>query len=353
MILCWAIEFDNLGGEGILARTFIKNLASVTDKKIFIVTPNKVFLIKKSRIICLKRKKRKDISMQKSKNLFKQRFVYPLEGVSILFRNKKFKKKIYLNYLPLWQFPLFLLSKLLKFDLGPIVGGVFYRNKYKSLLNILARVYIMKFFYFLSAFVIKTFNIEIVSANSAINNFLEKQKIFSVVSPINLLAVDNYHDSVESKKRDIDVIFYYRRHDSKYPILTMNLASSLSKKGKNVFIFGEKFEANYLNQVGYVSKDRLLDIFSKSKIFINLADNPENLTVYDAISRNCSVVNIFDVPYKSELIHTCKDIDEIEDFVLDLLKNNDFSSQKSLKLFQEKRMQVSKDLQEFLRKKYS
>ncbi len=352
MILCWAIEFDNLGGEGILARSFIIKLSTVTNKKIFVITPSKIFLIKKSRVISLKRKNRSNISMQRSKNLFKQRFLYPIEGILILLLNRRFEDRLYLNYLPLWQFPIFLMSVLCKFKLGPIVGGIFKESKYRTISRNFLRVHLMKVFYFISVLIIKIFNIKVIAANSSIDKFLKGFSIFPAVSSINLLPSQN-NIFEEEILRDIDIVFYYRNHDSKYPNETKKISKYFSDLGYKVFIFGEKFESKKINHLGYIDRNELIDIFRRSKVFINLADNPENLTVFDAISQNCFVVNILEMKLKSDLIYVCNNIDDFKVVVEDILSKKNYSYQNNSLLFRKKQRQVDQDLEDFFKKTFT
>tara|TARA_A100001035_G_C27743636_1_gene482891 strand:- start:24 stop:1091 length:1068 start_codon:yes stop_codon:yes gene_type:complete len=352
MILCWAIEFDNLGGEGILARTYIKKLSKSVHEKIIVITPSKIFLVKESRIKSSIRKNRSHASMQQSKNLFKQRFIYPLEGIFILFLNRGFKKKIYLNYLPLWQFPIFLMSKIFQFQLGPIVGGVFNKSRYKNLSSNFVRVYLMRFFYFLSVLIIKIFKIKVIAANSSIDQYLKGFNIFPEVSSINLLPSKENVLRGEVLK-DIDIVLYFRNHDSKYPIETKKIAKYFSDIGYKVIIFGEKYASGNIKHLGYIDKNSLIDLFSRSKIFINLADNPENLTVFDAISQDCFVVNVVGMELKNELIHTCKKFSDIKVLVGNLLRKKNPNYQNFSLSIQKKQKQVELDLEDFFKEAYT
>ena len=251
MILCWAVDFEGIGGEGSLARSYAIKISSFFNEKAIVVTPQKIYLIKKNRILSMSRKKqRNNISMQESKYLFAQRFIYPFTGFFLLYSlKKKYKKRIYLNYLPLWLFPIFVFAKLGNFRLGPIVGGIFHWNKNRSIAANFFRIYLMGFCYRISIIIIKFMNIDVLASSKSLNDYLRRHKIEPSAYSLNLNVSRQLFDKeIIFRNKEFDFVFYYRDHPSKYPNSTKSCVSDLEKKGFKVLTFGERYINNNINK---------------------------------------------------------------------------------------------------------
>lgn len=353
MILCWAVDFSNIGGEGSLSRAYVSRVLNYYNQKIVVITPQKIYLLKQKRILSIKRNNVSSTPMQESKNLFSQRFFYPLIGSWLLFRNKKkFKKRIYLNYVPLWLFPLFLISKIGSFELGPVVGGIFYWRKERNLTGNLFRVKFMKFFYRLSIFIIRLFKIRITSSSRSLYKYLKFHNVKVSAHSINLLSYDKKPTNNQENEREYDFILYYRKHQSKYPNFTSTLAKALHNSGYKVCTYGEIIEDSPIDQKGYIKKKKLLKIFSNTKIFINIADNPENLSVFDAISNGCLVLNITESSYnQDDGVYLCNKLEDIQKFaectILRDIKLNKINYKKINKSILQKRKEVKKNIERY------
>ena len=114
---CWACDFKNNTGEGNLARLFIKKNYAQENFKVFTAINFKILNYK---------------------------YLSPLIGILFCWYFFIIKKKVvYLNYLPLWNFLLFIFLPP-NTIFGPITGGAFYKKK-----NFL-RKFFFPFFYKIS-----------------------------------------------------------------------------------------------------------------------------------------------------------------------------------------------------------
>lgn len=357
MILSWAVDFNNIGGEGLLARAYAIKLSEYYKEKITVITPHKIHIVSGNRILSLYRNRKNFLPMQESKKLFSQRFVYPLFGFFLLLKyRKKYDKRFYLNYIPLWLFPIFIFSYIAKFHLGPIVGGIFQWNNNKSFLSNFFRVYIMRLAFKISIFFIKFLKLNVLSSSATIHNYLLDNRVKPMASSLNLLpsmSIFSKFDSLKENSKKIDFAFYYRSHPSKYPDITIDVALKLKKIGYKVVVFGEKMRLNSEEQIGYINKKELLKLFKKSKIFVNIADNPENLTVFDAISQGCEVINISKSNYDKDIgIHICTDMNNLLYFCSHIEKNMQNSSGRQIEInnyFLNKQKSVDVALQKYLK----
>ena len=130
LLYVW-VDFSKSRGEGLLARNFIFNCSKYTKKKIYINEINYSKL------------KNKNIFLKT--NLFKNYFYTFLGILKIWKEHFENKKTIYLNYLPLWNFLIFLLLPKNTL-LGPITGGSNY-SKSNTLITLLESTFFCLFYY--------------------------------------------------------------------------------------------------------------------------------------------------------------------------------------------------------------
>ena len=126
-IFIWCCDLSKTTGEGILANKFINDLKLFNQKLKFNIN-----------------------KLSKKKNILIKRFLNPLFGVIYLWKiffTKKNKTICYVNYLPLWNFLLFVFLPPNTL-LGPITGGSLYNKN--SLINYILRKYILNLFNYIS-----------------------------------------------------------------------------------------------------------------------------------------------------------------------------------------------------------
>ena len=119
-IFVWCSDFEDFRGEGILARIFLEKISFNSNKKFFVKTPGNEYLFYNHNIALIKKK---DFKLN-----FFNKYIILFYGIFLIWINNiKKKKTIYVNYLPLWNFLVFILLPK-KTILGPITGGSFFFN---------------------------------------------------------------------------------------------------------------------------------------------------------------------------------------------------------------------------------
>ena len=160
-IIIWCCDLNKNSGEGILANKFINDLRlNNSHHKLIIKYPK-----------------------NKSGNILIERFIYPLKGLIYLWKIYIFYKNkhiCYVNYLPFWNFILFLLLPP-KTILGPITGGSLFNTK--PLNNFILRKYFLNTLNYLTFFVTKIRGTKLLFSTDLLKNKLYKNKkhIFNYV----------------------------------------------------------------------------------------------------------------------------------------------------------------------------
>ena len=147
-IFVWACDLEKFRGEGVLAWSFISELVKYKKKNKFfeIESFKKLYFFKKNKFI-----KKKNIITPKLN--FYLKYILPFYGVlRCWYKYLQGYKVCYVNYLPLWNFLIFLLLPP-KTTYGPITGG-YYFDKKKNLTNYI-RKFIFPLLFYLSQKVIK------------------------------------------------------------------------------------------------------------------------------------------------------------------------------------------------------
>ena len=137
-IFVWSSDYENFTGEGLLARCFVENYFK-NKGTIKIISNNSDYILKK---------KYSFLKKKKYFNTFLTKYLYPFYGVILVwYYHLKGKQTCYVNYLPLWNFLIFILLPK-ETILGPITGNIYKDNFYN--LNTFFRKIIFPIFYFIS-----------------------------------------------------------------------------------------------------------------------------------------------------------------------------------------------------------
>ena len=113
-IYFWACDFSENSGEGKLAKLFIKDISRKYN----------CIKIKKNNINILKR-------------IVDYKYMSPFYGIIMCWLNYlKNRRVAYINYLPLWNFLIFLFLPP-KTIIGPITGGANYKNNYNLVRSVI------------------------------------------------------------------------------------------------------------------------------------------------------------------------------------------------------------------------
>ena len=171
------------------------------------------------------------------------------------------KKVIYLNYLPYWNFLIFLLLPP-KTIIGPITGGAVFT---KGSSDYLIRKYIFPILYLLSNFVLIIRFKKCLFSTNLLKKYLPRSIInkseFNFVYKA-IKKIKNHN----SKQRKIDFLFYYRDHRNKKKFFLFKFITKLIKYNYNIMIVGDKININGLTNLGFVSYKKVNDLLKRQNI---------------------------------------------------------------------------------------
>ena len=268
-IYIWCCDNDKNSGEGILANKYINDLRKInTNYKYFIKSPEN----------------HKFSFLRKILGINFERFIVPISGVIYLwfiYIFKKNKKLCYVNYLPLWNFLIFLMLPP-KTILGPVTGGS--RFLKKPLINFIFRNYILNFFFKISRLII---------------NYRYKKILFStnLLRNNNLSEINYYYNYVlkdikfrkNLKKKKYDLIFYLREHSNKNTNLQVILANKLAQKFR-VITVGKKIDNKLIKNFGYISRKNLKNKLKETKFAFLSTENIMSFFSLDCFEANTYII---------------------------------------------------------------
>ncbi len=268
-IYVWACDFSKSRGEGLLGRNFIYNCSQHTSKNFYING------------LAYSYSKKQNIKIKT--NLI-HNYLYPFLGViKIWYQHLSKKKTIYLNYLPLWNFLIFLLLPK-KTLLGPITGGAYYGNS-KSL-NSFIRRYIFPFFYLISLKIIEKKYSKVIFSTNLLKSYVNKKNKYLFNYCLNI-----YEEKLFKQKKKYDLIFYYRPHKNRNNFEQKKLIKKLVDNYYNVIIIGDNPYIEKSLYLGNLTRDNALKYMQQSKFAINNNENIYSLFCLDALSSGTKVIN--------------------------------------------------------------
>ena len=257
IIYCWICDFSSKSGEGNLARLFIKK--QIKRKKI--ISP-KIIL--------------------KKKTIFNHKYVLPFLGLIFcwyyFFKNKKVA---YINYLPLWNFIIFLLLPPNSI-LGPITGGAHFSKGDGYII----RKYIFPFFYKISEIIILLRYEKPIFATNLLEKYLYKKTINKSIFNF----VFNHVRKREKVKKKIDFLIYYKNHKNKKKLYNFNIIKKLIKLKFKIYVVGDKMEGSKFINLGFIKKTKLNYLLDRTKYSIVSEENIFSLYTLDCINSNVKIV---------------------------------------------------------------
>ena len=181
--IIWCCDYNKNTGEGRLAEKFISSF----------------FLKKRIKILYPKNK------------FFLSNYFYQIYGIFVLWFFFLLKKKtVYLNYLPLWNFLIYLLSPP-NTIFGPITGSI-QINKRKKIKSIL-RLRLFPMLYKISLKLLYYRTKKIIFATNVLSKFIDDKTLKK--TELNFILKDLKYSKNKSKKK-INLIVYYRKHENKF-----------------------------------------------------------------------------------------------------------------------------------------
>lgn len=286
-IYCWACDFNINRGEGILAFKFINK----------IIKKNYIAQIKSPRrnenIILSNQNISNDnflVELNKLNLNFYEKYITPFKGILFLnYHNLIGNKTCYLNFLPLWNFFIFLFLPK-KTLLGPITGSLF-TGKVENIETFL-RKFVMPTLFKISLKICEIKNIKAIFSTENLKKFVEensKQKFYyniafsSDLNKKNILIKD-------FEKRKFDFCLYYRKHPNKNNFFLISLIKLLSVNFKIVVIGDDpKLNSNNIIYSGMSTRDKIEEIYSDSKYAIASGENFMSFFVYDCLTHGVRI----------------------------------------------------------------
>ena len=257
-LFVWTCDYSESTGEGKLARLFIKKLNQKNEY-------NLIF---------------------NQKKIINYKYLSTLMGI-IYCWNKFLKNEntCYLNYLPLWNFLIFIFLPP-NTILGPITGGANFSKS--NILNYFVRSLIFPISYKISEFALKFRKVNLVFSTDLLKKFLTKKTIkkcnFNFV-------VKNFLTKKNSKKnKKIDFLIYYRKHKNKENFFPYNFIIKIIKLKFKIYIIGDRLNLPKVKNCGYVKNHKILWLQSISKYTIISGENPYSFFLLECLSNHVKVI---------------------------------------------------------------
>ena len=178
------------------------------------------------------------------------------------------KRVIYLNYLPLWNFLIFMLAPP-RTIFGPITGSSQTISNTFSL-NSFIRKSIFPIFFYVSVLFLLIRNNKYIFSTSLLNNkFTEKIRSNSLFD-IQLLFKK---EKKLNKNKKYDLIIYNRAHATKNELNFDKILRYFKNKKYKILVFGEKIFLENVKNLGFISHNKAIQYLNKTKFTIIPSEN--------------------------------------------------------------------------------
>lgn len=259
-VFFWACDYKTTSGEGRLARLFVKKYKKkINTSFIKLTTPKCKFL--------------------------NYKYITPFIGILYawiyFFKKRKF---LYLNYLPYWNFFIFLFLPP-NCDIGPITGGAKFSKNSK---DYLIRKYIFPICYFLSNFILNfrfqklVFSTELLKKNVS-KKIIKKSKFNFIFNEVNLRL-----NKINNKKTYF--LFYFRKHKNKDYSYLINFIKKINLRKKKIHVIGDKLKLKGVINHGYVSHKKVLKLLKNTKYSFCSSENIYSFFTIDCINNNVKIL---------------------------------------------------------------
>ena len=265
-IYYWTCDNSENSGEGRLAIFFIKKLK------------------KKNKVIEIKNP---EFKINFLKKFFNYKYIKPFVGVVYCWKFFLNKKKVYyINYLPFWNFIIFLFLPP-NSNIGPITGGAkFFKN------SSFVRKKLFPLLYKISEFIVNLRNFNLVFSTDLLKEYLNKKTIKK--SSFNFVVKNfenkNKNKNSKIKNKNIDFLIYYREHQNKKEFFPFELIKKLISLGFNVNIVGDKLNIPNVVNHGLLKNKNLSKLQQRTKFTIFSEENLYSIFTLECISNNVLVL---------------------------------------------------------------
>ena len=261
-IYIWASDTSVYSGEGNLAKKYI------------------FYLKKKYQVIYIK-------NIFKNKKEFKHKYIEPFYGILVLWAKfLKGNKTCYVNYLPMWNFLLFLILPP-KTLIGPITGGA--HNVSNSILNFYIRAFFFPVFYFITNIIFLFRFKKLIFSTELLKQYIFKKTIKK--SLFNFVYLFFNLKKIKNKKKK-QVIIYYKSHLNKdYKDINQIIYNKYFISNNYKFIVvGEKLNHPNVENKNFISKSSLDRILNDSEFAYGSRENYLSLFSIQAINNNAKLI---------------------------------------------------------------
>ena len=252
----WVCDYSDNTGEGKLARFFIQKL----------------------------RLDQKDQLKFNQKKKLKYKYISTIQG--IIFCWKKYlnnERVCYLNYLPLWNFFIFVFLPP-KTILGPITGG----SNYSKNINM---NYIIRGILFPICYKLSELFLNIRSKKILFSTDLLKKNLSTITirkSEFNFIL--KFFTMRKRKKKKIDFLIYYRKHKNKEDLFPYDFIKKIIKLKFKISIIGDKLNYPEVKNYGKIPNKKVSNLQSISKYTIASGENLYSFFVLECLSNNVKVI---------------------------------------------------------------
>jgi hypothetical protein len=254
----WASDLRENSGEGILGNQFLSDIRKYNKKSILININTNI----------------------NDYNTFFNKYILIFFGAIKLWKYYlKGYKIIYINYLPIWNFIIFLILPPKTF-FGPITGTLLYNKE--SLLDYICRGILLNVLKNISLFIIFSRKKRILFSTELLKQSIKKNKHKECYFNYILQTFTGF--SNKKSKRKIDFLIYNRDHKNKNNSLIKNFIKNSGTQYK-IVVVGDPINLKNVCNKGYISRDKLKLLLENTKYTFGSRENLYTLFVLDSISK--------------------------------------------------------------------
>ena len=254
----WASDLRENSGEGILANKFLADIKKY-NKKCILININK---------------------KRDNYNTFFNKYILNFFGAIKLWKYYfKGNKIIYINYLPIWNFIIFLILPP-KTIFGPITGTLLYNKE--SLFDYICRRFLLTAFINISLFIIFLRRKKILFSTELLKHNIKKNKYTKCYFNYALQIFTGFWSG--KNKRKIDFLIYNRKHKNKNNTFVENFIKNADRKYK-IVVVGDQINLKNVSNIGHISRHKLKSLLQNTKYTFGSSENLYTLFVLDAISK--------------------------------------------------------------------
>lgn len=179
----------------------------------------------------------------------------------------------------MWNFILFLFLPPATI-LGPVTGGSNYKNSSNFI-----RKFLFPIFYKITEFILMFRKSDIIFATDLLKKNLSK----TILKKSKFNFIFKAYNPNKLKKKNIDFVIYYRKHQNKEKFFPKNFIINLVKKKYKIHIVGDYLNINGVKNHGIVSQNKINMLLSKSKYSIGSGESLYTLFTLDCINNNVKI----------------------------------------------------------------